>query len=166
MPALVEGEITPAGSKSIVLSNKATSEHITINPEDSGKFKALVPAGEYAIQFDSASRVLTLLSGMKYTLNLNPEKNIDFVATVDSQDIEKKIVRIKVIAEGKGKHTLSIRCFNGEVSEHEKELSLEEGEKAEIDWDIHITNPKIPWVTVIIPDGNLVWKQTLTGSGI
>jgi hypothetical protein len=166
MPAMVEGELTHVDSKPIVFSNKVTSEQITVNPDDSGKFKALVPAGEYTIEFDSASRALTLLSGMQYTLNLNPEENIDFVTNVDSNDIEKKVVRIKVIAEGKGQHTVSIRCFNGKISKPEKEINLGSGDKTEINWDVSITNPKIPWIAVIIPDGNLVCKQTLTGTGI
>ncbi len=166
MPALVEGELANSDSRSVVFSNKATSEQIKVSTDDAGKFKALMPAGEYEIRFDSASCDLGLLSGMQYTLNLNPEKNIDFVAALDSQNIETKHVRIKVVAEGKGQHTVSIRIFNGEVSEPEKEINLRSGEKAEFEWNLLVTNPKTPWVAVIIPDGDLVWKQTLTGIGI
>lgn len=165
MPARVHGEIANSESRSIVFSNRMTSEQINIEADSLGKFQALLPAGEYEIRFGSAVRNLTLLSGMSYNLALNPERNIKFIAGIKSRDQEKKLVQIQVIAEGKGRHDLSIRTFNGEASDHEKEINLKAGEKAELNWDVLITNPRIPWVAVIIPDGDHVWKQTLTGCG-
>ncbi|MBN1899986.1 glycoside hydrolase family 9 protein [Candidatus Sumerlaeota bacterium] len=161
MPAIVQGELANAESGSIVFSNKKTSEHIKIDADASGKFEAFAAAGEYEIKFGSASRNLTILSGMRYHLALNPEKNIHFIASVKSANAEKNLVQIRVIAEGRGRHDLSLRIFNGKTLDPERELNLKAEEKTEIVWDVSITNPKIPWVAVVIPDNDPVWKQDL-----
>ena len=93
-----------------------------------------------------------------------PEKNIDFDAAIKAQTLDEKSVRIKVTATGKGRHGFSIRVYNGSVAAPKKVVSFEGKQKAEILWDVAVTDPEAPWVAVILPDGDLTWKQELFGS--
>ncbi len=164
MPASVQGELRGEETDTIVFCARATEICKNVKVDASGKFQTELPAGQYEIRFGSASRNLTVVSGGNYHLTLNPEQSVDFVVGVKSQDLGRKIVRVQVTAAGKGRHDFSIRVFNGAVSEHEKPVNLKTGQKVEITWDVAVTNPKVPWVAVILPDGDLTWRQELTGT--
>jgi hypothetical protein len=164
MPASVQGEVRGAETDTIAFCDQATSTCRNVKADRSGKFQTQLPAGHYEIRLGSASWNVTLVSGGNYQLTLNPEQNVDFRVGVKSQDVERKIVRVQATAEGNGPHDFSIRVFNGTVSERKKPVNLKTGQKVEIAWDIAVTDPKVPWVAVILPDGDLTWKQELTGT--
>ncbi len=164
MPASVQGELRGAETDTIVFCDRATETCKNVKVDASGKFQTQLPAGRYEIRFGSASRNITVVSGGNYHLTLNPEQSVDFLVDVKSHDLEKKIIRVQVTAAGKGRHDFAIRVFNGAVSEHEKPVNLKTGQKAEITWDVAVTNPQVPWVVVILPDGDLTRKQELTGT--
>ncbi len=164
MPVSVQGELRGEETDTIVFCDRATEKCKDVKVDASGKFQTELPAGKYEIRFGSASRNITVVSGGNYNLTLNPEQSVDFVVGVKSKDLEKKIVRVQVTAAGKGRHDFSIRVFNGAVSEQKKPVNLKTGQKVEIIWDIAVTNPQVPWVVVILPDGDLTLNQELTGT--
>lgn len=164
MPASVQGEVRGAEADTIVFCDQATEACKNVKVDASGKFQTQLPAGKYEIRVGPASWNFAVVSGGNYHLVLKPEQSVSFEAAVKSRDLEEKRVQVQVMAEGKGRHEFSIRVFNGAVSEQKKPVNLEPGQKAEITWDVAVTDPKMPWVAVILADGDLTWKQELTGT--
>ncbi len=164
MPASVRGESKNAETDTIRFCNRTTETCTEIEVDSSGAFQSQLPPGEYEIRLGSAFWNLALVSGGQYHLTLNPEQHVDFKVSVKSQEKEKKQVRLQLEAEGKGRHDFSIRAFNGTVATHNKRLDLGNGQKSEIIWDITVTDPAMPWVAIVLPDGDLTWKHELTGT--
>ncbi|MCX7048020.1 MAG: glycoside hydrolase family 9 protein [Candidatus Sumerlaeota bacterium] len=164
MPAFVQGELKSAVTDAIEFYDQSTSSCRKVKADRSGKFQTQLPAGQYAIRLGAASWSLAVVSGGSYHLALNPEQSVDFAVSVQSHDSEKKRVRVQAVATGKGRHDFSIRVFNGMAAEIKKTVTLKSNQKSEITWEIAVTNPKAPWIAVVVPDDDLTWKQELTGT--
>lgn len=95
---------------------------------------------------------------------LEPVEPLDFSFAVKSRDLQRNRIQLQATARGQGRHEFSLRVFNGTTAEPKKSFDLKAAEETEMVWDVAITNPKIPWVAVIIPDGDPTWRQELTGT--
>ena len=164
MPARITGKLEKAPISSIDFVNSHTGKRKTVTIDASGNFEAQFPAGEYELRTDYLSRKMTLLPGGDYSVVLNPENEIGFIAQVVYSDIEKQQLRIRVIVEGTGNHELSIRLFNGSTPESQKLLTFQTIRQDEFDWVVEVRNPAMPWVAVIVPDSDICRKVTITGT--
>jgi len=164
MPARIMGKLEKASTFSIDFINSHTATRKTVTINASGNFEAQFPAGKYELRTGDLSRIMTLLPGGEYSILLNPENEIGFTVQVANSDIEKQQVRIRLIAEGIGNHELSIRLFNGSTPEPQKLLTFQTVRQDEFDWVVEVKNPVMPWVAVIVPDGDIGRKVTITGT--
>lgn len=163
MPAFVHGSVQGSGINSISVTEPGTDIMQPVPVDAGGKFKVMLPAGHYKINYGTAQNKLNLVSGGNYNLQLNTARSIDFTAEVKNQNAVSNSIQIEIEAEGNGRHTLSLRLFNGTTENGEKIVDLEPGEKEKIIWDVQIKDLKSPWVAVIIPDGDISLKKELTG---
>jgi len=164
MQGFVQGKIEGEDVNTISFSEQRTSRKKSVLINSDRTFRTILPAGEYLIECGTALRLLTVVSGGNYNITLNPGRNIEFTASVKNKSTRGRTLRIEVTAEGNGIHNLAIRAFNVAVTDSEKTVDLGEGKKVTIHWDIQIKEADIPWVVVIIPDGDLTLKKELTGT--
>lgn len=166
LPAFVHGKLMRSGTNTVTFQNRMTWKRHTVNTDLDGSFQSQLPAGEYLVEYgtDVPPGVLTVVSGGNYNLNLNPSWAINFTTRVKKQNNKEKSITIEVMAEGNGIHQLELRLFNGRARERRKSLNLEALGQITFEWDVRIEDPEIPWVAVIIPDGDHTWKKELTGT--
>jgi hypothetical protein len=150
-----------------------------------GEFHVALPAGEYSVEARKATAIarathasplhrvgagharpasgwsLTVVSGGNYKLALDLSRSIDIEARVSGR--EGATVVIEAAARGRGSHHVAIRALNGSVENPEKILTLVPGRTATAVWKLKIVQADSPWVAVIIPDRDPVWKKELTG---
>ncbi|MFC2125263.1 glycoside hydrolase family 9 protein [Bacteroidota bacterium] len=164
MPGLVQGNIQSSDLSTISFTEQKTGMKKSISVSADGTFQAVLPSGNYLIEYGDSHKAFTVVSGGNYNVILDPSHDIELTAKVKNQNTVENTVQIEVVAEGKGIHNLDIRVFNGTVSEPSKSIDLGEGKKINLNWDIQINEMESPWVCVIIPDGDFTWKNELTGT--
>lgn len=164
MPGFVEGKTEGKALKSISFTEQKTMIKKPVTVGIDGTFRAVLPAGEYLIECGDTRKTLTIVSGGNYNILLNPLHSVNLSGIVKDQKSGDNNVKVEVTAEGKGVHDLSIRIFNGNVTEFRKTIDLGEGTKIKTEWDVQIKDQKAPWVFVIIPDDDLSCKKELTGT--
>ncbi|MBS0000056.1 MAG: glycoside hydrolase family 9 protein [Cyclobacteriaceae bacterium] len=155
-PALVEG----SAEKLVEFVDISSGQKIVIQPDQaSGRFRAMIPEGRYSIISGNESTNRNFLPGGIYDLVLKPGRVMDFDLKADVN--EKKDIRIRVSGSGSGDHFLDIRVENLNIKGTHKALNLNTSNPFVFEWRGKILNPEMPWVAVVIPDGNLAYKKEL-----
>ena len=157
---IVTGEINSPNIKNITFLNIKSGERTKVKIDEYGKFRRELAPGEYTIKFGNVEKSLTLLSGKKYDLKLDPVTTVDFKVYAKT---DKDKITIKIITEGKGKHKFKLRAFNLKLSETEKEIDLRLGKSEIVIWQGKVIDANMPWIAVVIPDGENVWQKEVFG---
>jgi Glycosyl hydrolase family 9/Cellulase N-terminal ig-like domain len=160
--AVVEGVATP--SREPITFRDARTGRLTQATADptTGKFRAVLPQGHYTVRHGSAHTTLTALSGGFYSLDLRPDRVLDFRINADPQGSE---LTLHLHAEGAGPHKFELRAAN--LSSNDPlvvTLDLHSGQQADQSIHLHVLSAATPWVVVVIPDGALNAHQELSGS--
>jgi len=158
-PALVEGE---ADSIVEFIPTGARSGSVLRAIPAHGKFRAMLPEGNYTVRSHGLEQTRVFLPAGTYHLDLRPGRAMDFeFSKVRSED---EVVRIKVNARGGGRHRFRIRTDNLTLPEGEKELVLTPGSGGVLEWHGSIRSPDTPWTAVVIAEENPTNRKELMGA--
>ncbi len=120
-----------------------------------------LPEGKYTVNSRREKETRTFLPAGKYLVDLRAGRSFDFeVSKLQSPNGE---VRIRVSARGVGRHRFRLRTDNLTVSKVEKEISLQKGTQAAVEWQGRIGASDSPWVAVVIADENPTRRKELMG---
>ena len=164
MPACIRGTVADRKITSVTFYNRGTRRNYIVAADARGAFCAVVPPGEYTILYGNAETSLMTVSGGNYNIHLNPDENINFVVRTENIPLKPEYIDLSVSALGKGRHSFDLRLFNAETAEAARKADLGMGTGMDLAWRIRIRNADIPWVAVIIPDGNMSRKMECTGT--
>ena len=134
----------------------------TADPDNSGKFRILLPEGKYSVRSSRVEQTLVLLPSEIYNLDLQNKNSINFEVLKEISG--KNEVTILVKASGTGAHTMTIRTSNLEVSGTERKASLKTGEQLTMKWKCRIISPDESWVAVVVPDNEINKRKEIIGS--
>jgi hypothetical protein len=161
--AVVEGVASASSHDPVVFHDNRTGQ-VTRAVADpaTGKFRAVLPQGRYAVRHGAAHTTLTVLSGGLYSVDLRPDRALDFRISADSQGGE---LTLHLHAEGAGAHKFEVRSANlSSNGPSVVTLNLRPGQPGDASAHFHVLSPATPWVLVVIPDGGLNAHQELSGS--
>ena len=163
VPATVRGVTDPANHQSIEFREQKTGQLTTVVPASlDGAFTIRLPEGRYEVRHGSAHTSLTVLPGGVYSLDLTPDRVLDF--KVSSLDAGQNQITVQVSVTGGGDHNFSIRSDNLAISDAgPQSVHLTSGTTKEIVWHAHIVSPETPWVALVVPDGDLGKRAEITG---
>ncbi len=163
VPATVRGMANPANHDPIEFREQKSGQ-ITLanwNSRD-GEFNIHLPEGHYDVRQGSIHKSVTVLPGGSYSLDLRPDRALDFKVT--AQNVAANDVIMRVSAEGAGHHTFTLRSDNLTLKETgQQEINLTSAGAHELVWHAHVVSPKTPWVALVIPDGTLAERSEITG---
>ncbi len=171
-PSLVEGQATAT----VIFKELTTGQATPAEPDPAtGRFRIMLPEGKYSVHSADVTLSRTFLPGASYTIDLRPEKTLDFDISATASG--KGGLIIKVSARGSGNHHFSIRTDNlvltgahapgppaSAATGPRKELNLSPGRSGIVEWPASILSKDEPWVLVVIPDDDLSQRQELTGN--
>ncbi len=161
-PAVVRGVADPGSAGTVEFLNEETHAVTAAPIAADGSFRADVPQGRYQITHRSARTSLTALAGGVYTIDVRREHAAAFVASF-APDGPGTVV-LRAIAQGAGKHVLSVRTDNLDVSDPTAvPVDLGTQGRQEITWHARIVDPSTPWVAVVLKDGALSDHAELSG---
>ena len=162
-PALVTGFVDQGVREPVEFRETGTGKVTQIHPNPSTfTFRAMVSEGEYEILCNGLRKTMSLLPGGSYTVDLRSGRNIDF--RLSQQTGADGSVTITAAVEGSGRHTLSLRMDNLQLSDSQRQFDLKQGVPQEIVWRGKMTSTRTPWVVVVIPDDDLSQRKELTSS--
>jgi Glycosyl hydrolase family 9/Cellulase N-terminal ig-like domain len=168
--AVVEG-IVGASSREAITFRDARTGRLTraTAVAATGKFRAVLPQGRYAVRHGGTHTTLTALSGGMYSLDLRPDRALDFRVSADSRgaDSQGPELTLHLHAEGAGPHKFEVRGAN--LSSNEPSvvtLDLHPGQPRELSVHFHVVSTATPWVLVVIPDGAFGAHQELSGTSV
>jgi hypothetical protein len=162
-PAVVQGEVEAGTGAPVELVERATGKVTTADVDRaSGRFRAVVPQGQYRIQNGTASTSLTVLSAGSYQIDLRRKTAIDLA--VSSQEVGSGQIALRLSAKGEGVHSFMVRVENLELSESGKmPLDLGGGSTRQLSWHARVLDRSSPWVAVLFEEGSLDQHLELTG---
>jgi hypothetical protein len=161
-PALVEGATPAAKREPVEFRPLSGSEPAFVTPDFvTGRFRAWLPQGRYAVSQGGVHLTLALLPGGTYQVDLRPANAVDFRLT--SEAGAGGVVTLRLTAEGAGRRSFSVRAFNLDVRDSEKTIVFEPGRTATLVWAARLKLRDVPWVVVAFPDGDLNQRQETTG---
>jgi len=163
VPATVRGVTDPANYQSVEFREQRTGQLTTVLPASlDGAFSIRLPEGRYEVRHGSAHTTLTVLPGGIYSLDLTPDRVLDF--KVSSLDAGQHEITVRIAVTGGGDHNFSIRSDNLAISDAEPQsVHLASGITKEIVWHARVSSPETPWVALVVPDGNLSKRTEITG---
>jgi hypothetical protein len=161
-PAVVHGGVDPGSADAVELLNKETQAIVAVPIAGDGSFRAIVPQGRYEISHGSVRTSLTALAGGVYAVDLRREHASAFV--VSSAPDGPGMFVLRAVAQGAGKHVLSLRTDNLVVSDP-LVVSVDLGTQGKqgIEWHARIADPSTPWVAIVLKDGALSDHAELSG---
>ena len=122
----------------------------------------MLPEGKYAVRCLGEELTRTFLPGGSYNLDLRPGRALAWeISQVASGTGE---VTIKVSVRGNGSHRFGIRADNLTLADSQKELVLQPGFAASLEWRGRIRSPDTPWVAVVVPDDDLSLRKEVMGA--
>jgi hypothetical protein len=68
-------------------------------------------------------------------------------------------VTIRVTVRGDGTHDLALRAEGLDVREPVRRVTLRPGRPATVEWTARAASPDVPWVAVVIPDGDAARRR-------
>jgi hypothetical protein len=162
-PAIVEGVADSASRSPVQLVDEKTGQVLAAAWEEtSGHFRAVVPQGRYTVRQGAEHTSLAVLSAGSYRVDLRKGYAVETTARVQNEGPQDVIVRLE--AEGSGTHRFTLRADNLNLRESaEQEVLLEQGRKEALTWHARIANVRMPWVGVVVQDGDMEMRTELTG---
>jgi hypothetical protein len=163
-PAVVRGIAEGTGHQLIQFRDTRTGVVKTARAAaHDGRFRLLLPQGNYAVRQGATRASLTVISGQSYDLDMRREKAVDY--TVKAEAAASGEILLRVNASGAGLHSFSIRADNLKLDQApEQAMHLASGKTSEAIWHAHIISADTPWVAVVIADGKLANRKELTGT--
>lgn len=161
LPALVRGRVR-GGSGPVVFRARGGDVDRACVPSSEGAFAIVLPAGVYEVTYADGQWEVTVVSGAEVVVDLDAARPMTLASYAEAEGTGA--VRVTVAASGRGRHTLALRIFNGTTPEPGRELDLGAGGTATLNWGVTVADSQIPWVVVVVPDGDLGRRQELTGS--
>jgi len=156
-PALVEGRVRP-GSGAVNFRHIRTGHTTSVTPDPArGSFRTFLPEGQYEVIGDGQQRMLSLLPGGTYDLQLRPSQRLDLQLTTDVQRDGSVVVRLS--ATGSGKHSFTLLADALSVEQPTKEIRLESGSVGRLEWKAKRTAANTPWVAVVVADGDVLQRR-------
>jgi hypothetical protein len=163
VPATVRGLIDPGNREPIEFREEKSGKLISVFSSAGSEFSARLPEGRYVVQQGSDHTSLTVLPGTTYSLDLRANNVLDFKISFDAT--AKNEIVIHALAVGAGDHTFSIRSDNlvllGPATQR---VHLSAGAQKEIVWHAHVMSTEMPWVALVIPDGDLSKRAEVTAA--
>lgn len=166
MPACVKGRIAGASSREIKFDAMHSSASQTIRTDRDGRFKTVLPAGEYVMESGTVSRQMTLVSGGRYDLDIDPSHWASINVRVRSVDRKTRRVSIQAEAKGTGQHALTLHVSNGTTTEPVRHIDLQAERENPVVWEVLVDRPNEPWTALVSVDGDRKQSRTLTGTVI
>jgi len=158
-PAIVEG----IAEEEVDFVDNHTGKVIHAKPGlFDGKFKVVVPQGRYTVRCGGVELKKIFLPASDYQLDLRPEKALEFEIVQTTS--KKGEVTIELTARGSGKHNFTLRTDNITLKNTYQEADLKQGNTITLVWRGQIVTKEIPWLAVILPDGNLSLRKEVMGS--
>ena len=140
-----------------------TEQTIRVTPGIiNGRFKVMLPQGNYTILCGETEIDQVFLPASNYQLDLRPGKMGNY--KISQTTSEKGEVTLLLTVKGSGRHKLTIRTDNVVFNHPEQELNLKDGITSTLEWKGRILSGDIPWIAVVIPDGDLSMRKEITGS--
>jgi Glycosyl hydrolase family 9/Cellulase N-terminal ig-like domain len=165
VPATVRGMTDPANHEAIEFREERSGQLTHVAASSDGEFSVRLPEGHYDVHHGAAQTSVTVLPGGVFSLDLRPEHFVDFKIT--SQPAPKNDVIVRVEINGAGDHSFSIRSDNLAVSDPAAQsVHLSTGNKKDVEWRARVVSPEMPWVAVIVPDGEMNKRTEVTGANL
>jgi hypothetical protein len=164
VPATVRGTVAPSNHERIEFREQRSAQLVTAIPSPGdGSFSIRLPEGRYDVRQGSAHTSLTVLPGGSYSIDLRPDRFLDF--KVAFQVVGENEILIQVSADGAGPHVFSIRSDNLAVQEQSTlKVDLTAGKPQQAVWHAQVLAADTPWAALVIPDDLLAERRELTGA--
>ena len=111
-----------------------------------------VSGGRYAIPIDLSSEISVTLTG--------PE-------SLRAQESARIVAQVKALTGKPSKHSLELKLFNLATDEPVRNVTVRHGTTEAVQWEVRPIKKNMPYVAVLIPDGQLVkrreWMGEVTG---
>ena len=157
-PALVSGLVEPKILSSVEFEELKTHQRFVVRPDKkTGRFAVRLPTGQYVARSGEREKVVTLLPGEQYQVDLRGL--FDFA--VGSETTADDVVTITVKAQLEGPHRFALRTHNLSVTEPEQRVELRFGQSKTLKWHAKKVSRKEPWVAVVVPDGHLAERKEI-----
>lgn len=153
MPARLQG----SAASNVELQAMATGQRVKIAR---GRFDLQLAAGEYVARYSGVEERIVLADGTRHRRSFNAAQRIDINWSAQPMD---NTVELTVQLRGAGKHALELRLYNATAASTPKEVNLHSGSTETLTWQLHVTDSSMPWVAVLIPDGNHEQRKELFG---
>lgn len=101
-------------SEPVIFRESGSGAVIHLDPDPArGTFRGLLPEGQYEVSAGGFRRIVTLLPGGSYTLDLRPGRRLHL--HVAAQTKVDSLVSLQATVEGEGPHRLAVRTDNLEA---------------------------------------------------
>ena len=158
-PARVEG----FAETDIEFIDNTTGKVIRVKPGLlNGRFKVMLPQGLYTIRSAGVELTKVLLPARDYQLDLRPENALDFKIVQTTSN--KGEITIELTAQGSGRHYFAIRTDNISLKKTNQEVDLNKQTSVTLQWRGQIVEKDMPWIAVVVPDGDLSLRKEVMGS--
>jgi len=117
-----------------------------------GSFRVQLPEGNYRVE----GRDFCFLPGCHYVVDLRAAQTLTIQAR--SQPGPGGKVTIRAELRGAGTHRIVLRTDNLVLTGNTKDITLQSGVPATIEWHGRIRARDEPWVALVVPDGDLSQK--------
>jgi hypothetical protein len=158
-PALIEGQ---AYSTVEFIPTTGRPGGITRAKPTNGKFRAMLAEGKYTVRFHGEEQLQSFLPAHTYNLDLRPGRALAF--GISKLNAGRGEVRIRLTAQGNGRHRFSLRTDNLTLADSQKELDLKQGSVGVLKWAGRIDSLDTPWMVVVLADDNPSHRQELMGA--
>ncbi len=156
-PAVVSGYLVPDEAEIRFTHIKTGKAFVAPVHSRTGYFEISLPAGEYDVNYANVSRKLTVINGKSYTLD-GELYNLSASFTQNGE-------QVSIIVELTGNHNLSyeVKASNLKDVTYNNIIEVQNGVGiATI--TATIINPAEPFVSIVIPNGNLADKVEITNA--
>lgn len=162
-PAVVRGVADRGSSDTVEFLNPKTHTSFAAKLVADGSFRTTVPQGRYLITHGAARTTLTALAGGEYSVDLRG--NQAATLAVSSMPGASGRFTLHAVAEGAGRHVLSLRTDNLQVVSDPTSVPVDLGARGRqvVTWQVRVLDPATPWVAVVLIDGALDRLAELNG---
>lgn len=130
-------------------------------PDVKGNFHATLSAGEYELKAGARKRLLTVLAGETYAVDLSGDRALDM--RLKNAAASPSGVTVRVELTGTGEHTVELRTDNLAVDQALRKITLKPGVPQIIEWNARREAADAPWIAVAIPDHRFADRKEITG---
>jgi len=161
-PAILSGVVDRGSTGAVTLLNTDTQANLSAPIAADGSFRAAISQGRYLATYGDARTSFVALAGGVESINLRRGQAVTFAASSESAGPESVILRATV--DGAGRHTLSVRADNLDLSDTES-VSVDLGNHGSqtVTWHARIRDKSTPWVAVVLRDGSIDGHAELSG---